>query len=210
MRSQLDWVQVEMGGKSFSVPLRSFHSLMVSGLDPDSSAVDGLVVGTSTDGPAVSSLEFEGNFSTEFNSDRPVVAQMESFLMPLRSSVSLTMTRLDLDSPVMDGLEVGTSSNGPTTALMEFKGILSAGFNSDEPVVAQIELYGSCSIGLSSDDFVVVPGKIVLANSHLLKGRFLADILKGLSGAGFMDFGVNSVDKVGSVRSELLIQRADK
>ena len=72
-----------------------------------------------------------------------------------------------------------------------------------------MELYGSSSIGLSSEDFAVVPSNTVLANSHISKGRSLADSLKGLSGAGFVDFGVNSVDKVGSVRSELLIQGAD-
>ena len=209
VRSQLDWVKAKMGGKSFSMPPRSSHSFTVSGLDPDNLAVDGLVVGTSTDGPATSPLEFENNFSAGFNSNGPAVAQMESFSMPPRSFVSLTVTRLDPDSPAMDSLEVGTSSNGPAATSMEFKRILSAGFNSDGPTVAQMELYGSSSIGLSSDDFVVVPGKTVLVNSHLSKGRFLADILKGLSSAGFMDFGVNSVDKVGSVRSQLWIQWAN-
>ena len=55
----------------------------------------------------------------------------------------------------------------------------------------------------------MAPGNTIPANSHISKGRSLADSLKGLSSAGFVDFGVNSVDKVGSVRSELLIQGAD-
>ena len=139
MRLQLDWIQAEMGGKSFSVPPRSSHSLTVTGIDPDSPAVDGLVVGTSTDGPLAAPLEFEGIFSAGFNSDGPTVAQM--------------VTGFDPDSPAADRLEVETSTDGPATAPLEFEGILSAGFNSNRPTVAQIELYGSSSIGFSSDDF---------------------------------------------------------
>ena len=44
-----------------------------------------------------------------------------------------------------------------------------------------------------------------LANSQLSKGIFLADILKRLLVAGLVDFGVKSVDKVGSESSVLLI-----
>ena len=113
------------------------------------------------------------------------------------------------DSPAVDGLEVGTCSNGPTAASMEFKGSLSARFRFDGPAVAQMDLYGSPSSGLSFKDFAVVPGNTIPTNSHFSKGRSLADSLKGLSSAGFVDFGVNSVDKVGSVRSELLILGAD-
>ena len=40
-------------------------------------------------------------------------------------------------------------------------------------------------------------------------GIFLASILKRLSVAGSVDLGVNSVDKVGSESSVLLIQGAD-
>ena len=72
-----------------------------------------------------------------------------------------------------------------------------------------MDLYGSPSSGLSFEDFAVVPGNTIPTNSHFSKGRSLADSLKGLSSAGFVDFGVNSVDKVGSVRSELLILGAD-
>ena len=136
MRSQSDWVQAEMGGNSASVSPRSSPSLKVSGLDPNSPAVDGLVVGTSTDGPAESSLEFEGMFSARFRSDGPAVAQLECFSVSPRSSVNLPVTGLDPDNPAMDGLEAGTCSNGLAAAPMEFKGFLSAGFNSDGPAVA--------------------------------------------------------------------------
>ena len=111
----MDWVQAKMDGNSASVSPRSSLSLKVFGLDPDSPAVDGLVVGTSIDGLAESPLEFEGLFS---------------------ASVSLTVTRLDPDSPAVDRLEVGICSDGPAVAPMEFKGFLSAGFNSNGPAVA--------------------------------------------------------------------------
>ena len=89
-------------------------------------------------------------------------------------------------SPAVDVLEVRTSSDDPAAALME---CISAGFNSDGPAVAQMELNGNSSNGSSSDEFALV--------------------LSELSAADFMDFGVNGVDKVGSVSSELLIQGAD-
>nr|POE58301.1 disease resistance protein rps4 [Quercus suber] len=151
-----------MGGKSFSVPPRSSHGLTVTGTDPDSPAMDGLVIGTSIDGPAATPLKFEGFISAGFNSDGPKVVQMENFLVPPRSFVSVTVIGLDPDSPAMAGLEIGTSSNGLAEALMEFKGTLTAGSNSDGPAVAQLEF-----------------------------------------------FGVNCVDKAGSVSSELLFQGTD-
>ena len=112
VRSQLDWVQAELGGKSFSVRLRSSDNLTVIGIDPDSPTVDGLEVGTSSDGLVAAPMEFKSNFSAGFNSDRLAVAQMESFSVPPRSSDSLTVTGIDPDSPAVDGLEVGTSSDG--------------------------------------------------------------------------------------------------
>ena len=70
-------------------------------------------------------------------------------------------------------------------------------------------LNGSSSDGFNSDDSTMVSGKTDMANSQLLKGIFLADILKRLSVAGLVDFGVKSVEKVGSESSVLLIQGAD-
>ncbi|KAF3966001.1 hypothetical protein CMV_009871 [Castanea mollissima] len=52
-------------------------------------------------------------------------------------------------------------------------------------------------------------GKTDKVNSQLSKGIFLANILKSMSAAGFVDFGVNSKDKVGSECSVLLIQGVD-
>ena len=72
-----------------------------------------------------------------------------------------------------------------------------------------MELNGSSSDGSNSVDFTMVPGKTDMVNLQLSKGIFLADILKRLLAAGFMDFGVNSVDKVGSECGVLLIQGAD-
>lgn len=133
MRSQLDWVQAEMGGNSASVSPRSSLSLKVSGLDPNSPAVDGLVVGTSTDGPAESSLEFEGMFSARFRSDGPAVAQLECFSVSPRSSVNLPVTGLDPDNPAMDGLEVGTCSNGLAAAPMELRAFSLLGLTPTDP-----------------------------------------------------------------------------
>nr|POF13391.1 hypothetical protein CFP56_38420 [Quercus suber] len=103
------------------------------------------------------------------------------------------------DSPTMDGLMVGTSSDGLAVAPVEF---ISARFYSDGPAVALLELNGSSFNRASFDEVTVVPSKTNLANLQLLKGRFLAE-------TGFVDFGVNNVDKVGSVSSELLFQGAD-
>ena len=72
-----------------------------------------------------------------------------------------------------------------------------------------MELNGSSSDGSNSVDFTMVPGKTDMVNLQLSKGIFLADILKRLLAAGFMDFGFNSVDKVGSECGVLLIQGAD-
>ena len=105
----------------------------------------------------------------------------------------------------MDGLEVGTSSDGPVVALME----ISAGLNSVSPAVAQMVLSGSFGDGFNSDDSSMVTGKTDMVNSQLSKGIFLADILKRLLVAGLVDFGVKSVDKVGSESSVLLIQGMD-
>ena len=109
------------------------------------------------------------------------------------------------DSHEVDGLEVGTSSDGPVVAPME----ISVGFNSVSPVVAQMVLNGSFGDGFSFDDSSMVTGKTDMANSQLSKGIFLANILKRLSVTGLMDFGVKSVDKVGSESSMLLIQGMD-
>ena len=113
------------------------------------------------------------------------------------------------NSTAMDGLEVRTSSNGLVVASMEINCIFSAGFNSGGHKVAQMELNGSSSDGFNSVDFMMVLGNTDMVNLQLSKGIFLAKILKRLLAAGIVDFGVNSVDKVGRVCSVLLIQGAD-
>ena len=113
------------------------------------------------------------------------------------------------DNLAVEGLEVGTSSDGPVVAPMEINRISIAGFNFVGLTVAQMVLNGSSSDGFSSDDSMMVPGKTDMANLQLSKGIFSVDILKRLLVAGLVDFGVNSMDKVGSESSVLLIQRAD-
>ncbi|KAF3949155.1 hypothetical protein CMV_024941 [Castanea mollissima] len=88
-------------------------------------------------------------------------------------------------STAVDGLEFGTSSKGLVVAPMEIKS------------------------GGGSDDFTLVLGKINTVTSQLSKGIFLVDILKRLLVAGFVDFDVNRVAKVGSECSVLLFQGAD-
>ena len=133
-------------------------------------------------------------------------------LTPLALSVTPTIAHSSglngksPDSPAVDVLEVRTNSNDLAAAPME---CISAGFNSDRPMVAHMELNGNSSNGSSSDEFALVSSKIDMANSQLSKSSFLADIIHRLSGANFVDFRVNSVDKVGSVSSELLIQGVD-
>ena len=113
------------------------------------------------------------------------------------------------DNLAVEGLEVGTSSDGPVVAPMEINRISIAGFNSVGLTVAQMVLNGSSSDGFSSDDSMMVPGKTDMANLQLSKGIFSVDILKRLLVAGLVDFGVNSMDKVGSESSMLLIQGMD-
>nr|POE83213.1 hypothetical protein CFP56_53802 [Quercus suber] len=134
VRTQKDWVQAENGRKSFSVP-------------PEEELIDGICP----------------------------------------------------DNPAVDGLLVATSSDGPAAALVEF---ISAEFYSNGTAVALLELNGSSSNEASFNKVTVVLSKIDLANLQLLKGRFFAE-------TGFMDFGVNNVDKAGSVSSEFLFQGAD-
>ena len=113
------------------------------------------------------------------------------------------------DSPAVDGLEVRTSFDGPVVEPMEINHISIAGFNSIGPAKAQMVLNGNSFDGFSSDDSTMVPGNTDMANSQLSKGIFLADIFKRLSVLGLVDFGVKSVDKVGSESSVLLIQGVD-
>ena len=58
--------------------------------------------------------------------------------------------------------------------------------------------YGSSPDGFNLNDFTQFLGKTDMVISQLSKGIFLADILKRLSNASFVDFGVNRGDKVGS------------
>nr|POE75833.1 hypothetical protein CFP56_05103 [Quercus suber] len=109
------------------------------------------------------------------------------------------------DSPAVYGLEVGVPVEEP----MVINSLSIAGFNSVGPAVAQMVLNGSSSDGFSSNDSTMVLGKTDMANPQLSKGIFLADILKRLSVVGIVDFGVKSVDKVGSESSVLLIQGAN-
>ena len=68
------------------------------------------------------------------------------------------------DNLAVEGLEVGTSSDGPVVAPMEINRISIAGFNSVGLTVAQMVLNGSSSDGFSSDDSMMVPGKTDMAN----------------------------------------------
>ena len=68
--------------------------------------------------------------------------------------------------------------------------------------------YGSSSNGFNSNDFTQVLGKTDMVNSQLSKGIILVDILKRLSNAGFVDFGVSRGDKVGSESSVLFFHGA--
>ncbi|XP_075653735.1 uncharacterized protein LOC142624110 [Castanea sativa] len=72
-----------------------------------------------------------------------------------------------------------------------------------------MELNSSSSDGFSFDDSAVALGKIDMIDPQLLMVIFLANVLKRLSDAGFVDFGVNGVDKVGSESSVHLIQGVD-
>ena len=152
-----------------------------------------------------------GNYSDRISSDRLTMAERgiginsDGLAAKLMEYNRGCLGGISSDSHEVDGLEVGTSSDGPVVALME----ISAGFNSVGPAEAQMVLNGSFGDGLSSDDSSMVTGKTDMANSQLSKGIFLADILKRLSVAGLVDFGVKSADKGGSESSMLLIQGMD-
>lgn len=108
---------------------------------------------------------------------------------------SSCLERKSSDSPAVDGLESGTSSDGPVVATMVINSIDLVGFNFIGLVVAQMDLNGS-----SSNDSTMIPSKTDMANSQLSKGIFLAHILKRLSGVGLVDFGVqqgHQVDRYG-------------
>ena len=152
-----------------------------------------------------------GNYSDRISSDRLTVAERgiginsDGPTAKLMEYNSGCLGGISSDSHEVDGLEVGTSSDGSVVALME----ISARFNSVGPAKAQMVLNGSFGDGFSSDDSSMVTGKTDMANSQLSKGIFLANILKRLSVAGLVDFGVKSVDKGGSESSMLLIQGMD-
>nr|POE96217.1 hypothetical protein CFP56_65296 [Quercus suber] len=131
------------------------------------------------------------------NFDGPVVMPMEvnSSCFDGSSFNSLAVARL----------EVGISSDGLAVAPMEVNCNFSVGFNFYGLAVAQMELNCSSFNEFSFDDFAVALGKTNMANSQLSKGIFLPSILKRLSVVGFVDFGVNSVNKIGSESSVLLI-----
>ena len=140
-----------------------------------------------------------GNYFDRINSNKLTVAERRIGInsdgpaTKLMEYSSGCLGGISSDSHEVDGLEVGTSSDGPMVAPME----ISARFNSVGPAKAQMVLNGSFGDGFSSDDSLMVTGKTDMANSQLSKGIFLADILKRLSVAGFVNFGVNRVDKIG-------------
>ena len=140
------------------------------GINSDSLTVAGIEVGFNLDGLTV----------------RPMVG------------ISSSLDRINFDSITVDGLEFGASSDGLEVAPMEINSFFFAGFNSNGHEVAQMDLYGTSLDGFNFDDFTMVLGKNDMVISQLSKGIFFADILKRLSVAGFVDFGVNRVDNVGS------------
>lgn len=109
----------------------------------------------------------------------------------------------------MAQMEIGISSDGLALAPMEVNCNFFDGFNFDRLAVAQMELNSSSFDGFSFDDSVVALGKIDMIDPQLLMVIFLAYVLKRPSDAGFVDFGVNGVDKVGSESSVHLIQGMD-
>ena len=123
--------------------------------------------------------------------------------------ISSCLDRINSDSIAVDGLEFGTSSDGLKVAPMEINSFFSTGFNSNGHEVAQMDLYGTSPDGFNFDDFTMVLGKTDMVISQLSKCIFLADILKRLSVMGFVNFGVNRVDNVGSECSVLLFQGAN-
>ncbi|KAK9987356.1 hypothetical protein SO802_032307 [Lithocarpus litseifolius] len=127
----------------------------------------------------------------------------------LMVGINYCLDRISSDSTAVDGLEFGTSSDGLEVAPLEINSSFSARFNSIGHKVAQMDLYGTSPGGFHSIDFTMVLGKIDTVILQLSKGIFMADILKRLSVAGFMDFGVNRVDKVGSECCELLVKGVD-
>ena len=85
----------------------------------------------------------------------------------------------------------------------------STGFYSYSHEVVQMGTYGRSPDGFNSNDFTQSLGKTNMVISQLSKGIFLVDILKRLSNAGFVDFGVNRGDKIGSECSVLLFHGVD-
>ena len=55
------------------------------------------------------------------------------------------------------------------------------------------EHIGSSLDGFNSNDFTQFLGKTDMVISQLSKGIFLADILKRLSNAGFVDYGIEGI-----------------
>ena len=98
------------------------------------------------------------------------------------------------DSLMVAGIEVGINSNGFVAKLMEDNNSCLDGKSFNSTAVNGLE------VGTNSDGLVVASMEIncIFSTGFNFGGH-----------AGFVDFGVNSVDKVGSECSVLLIQGAD-
>ena len=191
----------EMGEpSSLTSPTPLAHSVIPLLSPSDKPESLGLVSCNKSDGISSNSLTVAG-IEAGFNSDGLTVRPMVG--------VSSCLDRINSDSTAVDGLEFGTSSDGLEVAPMEINSFFSAGFNSNGHEVAQMDLYGTSPDGFNSDDFTMALSKTDMVISQLSKGIFLADILKRLSVAGFVNFGVNRVDNVGSECSVLLFQGVD-
>ena len=108
------------------------------------------------------------------------------------------LERKSSDSTAVDGLELGTNYDGCVVAPMVVNSFFSAGFLSYSHEVTQMGANGCSTDGFNSIDFTQGLGKTLMVNSQLLKGIFLADILKRLLAVGFVEFGVNRGVNVGS------------
>ncbi|KAL0008930.1 hypothetical protein SO802_010432 [Lithocarpus litseifolius] len=180
----------EMGEpSSLTSPKSLAHVVMPLKSSSDMTESLSLVSCSGSGGISSDSLSVAG-IEAGFTSDGLKVRPMVGF--------NCCLDRLSSDSTAVDGLEFGTSSDGLEVAPLEINSSFSAGFNSTGHEVAQMDLFGPFLGGFNSVDFTMVLGKTDTVISQISKAIFMADILKRLSVAGFVDFGVNRVDKVGS------------
>ncbi|KAF3953827.1 hypothetical protein CMV_020760 [Castanea mollissima] len=179
-----------------------------NGISSDSLTVAGIEAGFNSDDLKVRLMVGINTVSSDSLTVAGIEAGFNSDGLKVRLIVGINT--VSSDNLTVAGIEAGFNSDG-------LKGRPMVGFNScHDRISSDNTVVDGLEFGTSSDGLEVAPMEYKSFSSagfnsygHEGAKTDLYDILKRLSAAGFVDFGVNRVDKAGSECSVLLFQGVD-